>query len=935
MCTKIPGWALSFGLFLAVAPFSLSAQQGTLAGTVTDVLTLAPVPGAEIQILGGGETRTVVANNQGQYSVGLPAGTYDLVVEEMLSYRDERFSNVRVAAGETNTYDLDLTSRVFVLGGLTVTAQRSLDGEPPGDSPQSVFVRNAREITERPTTQLADHFREVPAVDIVTAGLQAQHVVVRGFNNAFSGALHMLTDYRLAGVPSLRVNLMHFIPSIEEDLDRVEVVLGPSSALYGPNTANGIIHFITKSPLESQGTTVTLGGGERSVFQGAARSAFLLNDDLGFKISGQYMRGDEWNFVDQTEEAGRIAAAANPAACLFDKATRGLNPTDAQDACERIGVRDFDIERWSLEARADYRFADDGTIVGTYGRNTSSGIELTGLGAAQASDWVYEFFQARVRKGSFFAQTYYNTSDTSDSFLLRSGPALVDQSTLLGVQAQYGFALADDRQEFTFGGDYYATRPVSRGTIYGSYEDIDDINEWGGYLQSRTTLSEQLDFVVAGRLDSQTTLPDNVFSTRAAFVFKPKEGHSIRLSYNRAFSTPTALNAFLDVSGGVVPEPLGPLGYTGRAYGSGLNGWSLQESPGTLRGMRSPFNPAATGGPGQLLPADVSVMWQLAIGVLDAQGAFDDPVQGPPLRAALLALTPTNSDIARMLFDTNTGDVVPLAGTVLPDLPPITEAYTETFELGWTGLVADDRLSITADVYYMKKNDFVSPLLVETPLLFLNAADIAAYLAPFGPATAGALAVAIGGSEALEVPFIPLGVVSSDQVAAQGADLIQSYRNVGDFNLWGADIAFQASLTNRWTLGGSYSHMSDDYIEITGGAPIALNAPKDKGSLSLTFRDVLSGFNASGRVRFTSSFPVQSAVGQGTACITGGTGGPFEQDCVDSYAIFDLNAGYEVPNTAATLQLSVNNVFDTGYRSFPGVPRVGRFAMVRVRYELF
>ena len=490
----------------------------------------------------------------------------------VLSYRDERFSNIRVAAGETNTYDLDLTSRVFVLGGLTVTAQRSLDGEPPGDSPQSVFVRNAREITERPTTQLADHLREIPAVDIITPGLQTQHVVVRGFNNIFSGALHMLTDYRLAGVPSLRVNLMHFIPSIEEDLDRIEVVLGPSSALYGPNTANGIVHFITKSPLDDQGTTVTLGGGERSVFQGAARSAFLLNDDLGFKISGQYMRGDEWDFVDQTEEAGRIAAAADPAACLFDKAARGLDPADAQDACDRIGVRDFDIERWSLEARADYRFADDGTIVGTYGRTTSSGIELTGLGAAQARDWVNEFFQARVRKGRFFAQTYYNTNNTSDSFLLRSGPALVDQSTLLGVQGQYGFALADDRQEFTFGGDYYATRPDSRGTIYGSYEDIDDINEWGGYLQSRTTLSEQLDFVVAGRLDSHTTLPDNVFSTRAAFVFKPKEGHSLRLSYNRAFSTPTALNAFLDISGGVVPPPLRPLGYTGRAYGSGLNG---------------------------------------------------------------------------------------------------------------------------------------------------------------------------------------------------------------------------------------------------------------------------------------------------------------------------------------------------------------------------
>ena len=919
MCTKIPVWTLRFGLVLAVAPLSLAAQQGTLTGTVSARLTGQPVPLADIQIQGGGETRTVQANGQGLYRVELPAGRYDLVVQNTL-YSDERVSNVRVQAGQTITQDLALGP--FVYDEVNVTVNRSLDGQAPGESPQTVIGIPAQDIVARATTNPTDHLAVMPAVDIIKGGLQTGHVVVRSFNNIFSGALHMLQDYRLAGVPSLRVNLMHFIPAIDEDLDRIEVVLGPSSALYGPNTANGIVHFITKSPLESQGTSVTLGGGERSTLQSSLRSAFLLNENLGFKISGQYMRGDEWNHTDPNEAAGRAFADDFPSACILDKETRGLSPADAQIACDRLGVRDFDVERWSLEARADYRFAEDGTVVGTYGRNTSSGIELTGLGAGQTSEWVSQFFQGRVRKGRFFGQAYYNTSDAGDSFLLRDGVALVDQSALFGAAAQHGFTLADDRQEFTYGGDYFATRPDSRGSIYGTYEDVDDINEWGGYLQSRTGLTEQLDFVVAGRLDSHSVLPDNVFSTRAAFVFQPKEGQSIRVSYNRAFSTPTALNYFLDISGGVAPAPLGALGYSTRAYGSGRNGWSLQESPGTLRGMRSPFNP---GGADQLLPADVAVMWQLAMGVLQARGDFNSPAE-----AELVAgLMPTNSEIARLLLDPNTNAVVPVAGAVLPDLPPINEAYTETFELGWNGLLAGGRFSIIADVYYTKKKDFVSPLIVETPLLLLNGADIAVFLAPVvGPARAGELAA--------DIAPIPLAVVSSEQVAAQGADLIATYRNVAeDINLWGADFAIQASLTNLWTVSGSYSHISEDYIPITGGAPVVLNAPKDKGSLSLTFRDALSGFSASGGVRFTSSFPAQSAEFTGTACITGGTGGLFEENCVDTYAIFDLNAGYEVPNTAATLQLSVSNVFDTGYRSFPGVPNIGRLAIVRVRYELF
>ncbi len=107
------------------------------------------------------------------------------------------------------------------------------------------------EIQERPVQTPVEHLRAAPGVDIISEGIQATNVVVRGFNNIFSGALHALTDHRLAGVPSLRVNLLHFIPSNNEDIDRMEVVLGPGSALYGPNTANGVLHILTKSPLDS------------------------------------------------------------------------------------------------------------------------------------------------------------------------------------------------------------------------------------------------------------------------------------------------------------------------------------------------------------------------------------------------------------------------------------------------------------------------------------------------------------------------------------------------------------------------------------------------------------------------------------------------------------------------------------------------------------
>jgi iron complex outermembrane receptor protein len=148
-------------------------------------------------------------------------------------------------------------------------------------------------------------------VDVITSGVQSTNVVVRGFNNIFSGALHTLTDYRVAGVPSLRVNFMHFIPQTDDDISRMEVVLGPGSALYGPNTANGVLHILTKSPLDEPGTSISLAGGERSLFHGSFRTAQRVSDKFGFKVSGQW--GVRWLFPDSGDESITDALPTSPA----------------------------------------------------------------------------------------------------------------------------------------------------------------------------------------------------------------------------------------------------------------------------------------------------------------------------------------------------------------------------------------------------------------------------------------------------------------------------------------------------------------------------------------------------------------------------------------------------------------------------------------------
>jgi len=905
----------------------VAAQQGTLNGRVTDIGTGRPIEAAQVQILGGARSTGGLTDANGAYRIQLAAGTYSIVVE-YVGYRSERFPGVRVLAGQPTVYDIRLTSRALELDPIVVSPSRSGVGEKETKAPASVHTISSLEISERAVTTPVDYIKNAPGVDVISSGLQSSNVVVRGFNNIFSGALHMLTDNRIAGVPSLRVNLIHFVPSNEQDIDRMEVVLGPGSALYGPNTANGVVHIITKSPLDDQGTTVTLGGGERSVFQGNFRSAFLLNPNLGFKVSAQYLRGNEWPFQDSTELANRKGADAdNAKACIADRVFRGLTNADAQLSCGRIGIRHYKTKRFGLEARADWRFAEKGTFIATYGRTDGTGIEMTGLGAAQTGNWVYQFFQGRVRYDRFFAQAYLNQSDAGDTYLLNSGMPLVDKSSLMVAQAQHGFALADGRQDFTYGFDFLGTRPKTDGKINGSYDPDDNVNEWGIYLQSKTALTDQIDLIFAGRMDDHSILADKVLSPRAAIVYKPTEEQSFRFSYNRAYSAPSTLNYFLDIPNGYAPG-LASLGYGLRAYGTGRNGWSLSNADGSLKGFRSPFNPA---GARALVPmAGTTNFWKAAVTVVNAQKPLG------ALYQVLAGLTPTPGSIGTMLYNPQSKTLTPLASTSVPNVPSVKESNAESFEAGWTGIIAQ-RVKLTADIYRMTRNNFVSPLLIQNPLVMFNGQDVGkfrqvpvvtaltqAYMAAGMPlAQAQAKAVTDAGTLipqiAAGIAQVPIGVVSSSDLPG-GADLIVSYRNVGDLTLWGGDLAFEWFVTDNWILNGTYSHVSDDMFAIKDGDPIALNAPTHKGAFSVAYRNVRKGFNGEARVRLSNEFPAVSAGFNGN---------------VPSSQTVDLNLGYKVPRTNGTVQLTVTNLFDADYKSFVGVPTIGRMALVRVKYDLF
>jgi len=99
----------------------------------------------------------------------------------------------------------------------------------------------------------------------------------------------------------------------------------------------------------------------------------------------------------------------------------------------------------------------------------------------------------------------------------------------------------------------------------------------GAYLQTTTRLSDRLDFVAALRVDDHEHLQDPVVSPRAAFVFAPNDRHTLRATYNRAFSTPGTNGLFLDIVAGRIPI-LPTVGYNIRASGVGTTGFTFNNT---------------------------------------------------------------------------------------------------------------------------------------------------------------------------------------------------------------------------------------------------------------------------------------------------------------------------------------------------------------------
>ncbi len=963
--------AIVLAALLAWSPSLVYAQDsGTVFGIVKDAATSDLLPSANIQFFKAsplGKTSDPAPTDSGrppngrpqsaeapsgtatdvlgQYEISLPAGIYNVLVS-FVGYESSTPQTVEIEANTRIEFNFALQPTTYLINPITVTASRR--PEKLLEAPASITVLEARELETRTVLTAAAHLASVPGVDLITTGLISSRIVIRGFNDNLATSLLTLVDNRIAAAPSVRLTALQLIPMSNGDLDQIEVVSGPASALYGPNAANGVVHMITKSPFDSKGTSVSFARGQQDVALASIRHAGTRGTKFGYKVAAQYYAGTDFEYFDPEEIEARSQA---------------LQAGAAADTL-LIGRRDFGVRNLAVNTRLDYRFSPTTSLVFSAGVTRGNNIEITPTGAAQVENARISYGQLRFRTGRLFAQTYANLMNSGASYFLRTGQVFRDVSRLFVAQVQH-FTELNANQRFTYGMDGFYTIPQGEGTVNGRNEKDDNVTEIGVYVQSETRFSDRLNVVGAARVDYHDKLGLYTFSPRAAIVFKPGKAHTTRFTFNQAFRTPLPNDLFADVLGradvftlGRMESLLGFAPTTDLRVQGMQNGFHFEQGANGLPRFRSPFAPLDPRGLStadyidQNDPVFTNVMWDVArqatiAGLADnlvGQGVIL-PSQSAALTAALEAVLPqevTGVSNAMQVLNLASQSFIP--SSHVDDFKKLEVVRTRTLEFGYKGIIAGGIIA-SADLYQSEVSNFIGPFAVGTPNIFLESGTLNAYLIPAirsalsDPANASAAAAlarldtspgVLGNSDgdpSSELAFlvaagvagaIPFGTVTPAEAFDPTAVMLMR-RNFGKVTVRGLDVNIMAFLSRQLRVGLMYSWISDNYFRnVAGIDDISLNAPRHKGGGQVAYETEDGRLGFSIRGRYVQGYPVRSDVYVGE---------------VDSFVVFDGSLQYELPfSTNTNLNLTIQNLTDNRHREFVFVPEIGRLTLLRLTH---
>jgi len=241
-------------LFMGLMLVSATAiAQTTISGNVTDDWD-QPLP--EANVLVKGTSDGAVSDITGSYTI---TTSEELPFTLVFSYTGYGTQEVQVTS--EGTVNASLIQEGITFEEVIISASRRR--EKVQEAPASVSVISARKLqTSAQATDPTRNLISTPGVQIQQQSANRINISMRGSSGLFGSSVFPILDYRSLVGPGIGTFQSDQAGISSIDLKRIEVVRGPGSALYGPGVTQGVVHFISKNPIDDPGTTVEFFAGE-------------------------------------------------------------------------------------------------------------------------------------------------------------------------------------------------------------------------------------------------------------------------------------------------------------------------------------------------------------------------------------------------------------------------------------------------------------------------------------------------------------------------------------------------------------------------------------------------------------------------------------------------------------------------------------------------
>ncbi|MGV3461281.1 MAG: TonB-dependent receptor [Flavobacterium sp.] len=484
-------------LFISLSGFS---QTGGIKGIVTE--NGQPVPAATIILMPSG--KTVATNDDGKFTIsGVQPGNYEVIATVMGLQQNRQ--KATVAAGKTATVNFQMKNESTELEEVVVTG--TMKEMTRSESPIPVEIITPKLFKKNPTATLFEAVGMVNGVqpqlncsvcntgDIHINGMEGPYTMILIDGMPIVSALS--TVYGLNGIPNSIV-------------ERIEVVKGPGSSLYGSEAMGGIINVITKNPLKAP------------VFS----TDFFMTSwgELNFDTAMKFSAG---------KATGLLGINYFNYSSRIDNNHDNFTDVTLQD---RVSV----FNKWNFD-RKEGRIA---TIAGRYVYEDRWGGEMNWTPAFRGSDSIYGesiytrraeligLYQLPVSE-RIFTQFSYNWHDQNSYYGIT--PYMANQQ--VGFLQTYWDKQFGESHNFLLGAalrytEYDDNTPAT-ASISGENKPSQKTLP-GIFIQDEWTITEKHKLLAGYRFDHDND-HGSVHSPRLAYKYSPNVNNTLRGSFGTGF----------------------------------------------------------------------------------------------------------------------------------------------------------------------------------------------------------------------------------------------------------------------------------------------------------------------------------------------------------------------------------------------------------------